>query len=120
MMTTRSILVSQRQIRDYGRLNGDALPIHYDAAAAQARGFRGPIAHGTMLVALIADAALELHGARFLNGGTLRVRFVAPVCADDLVTLAIGSDGAMVLRVEPLQADPQVAVTASVEVGTHE
>ena len=67
MTTHRTVLaVTQERIERYGRANGDAERLHYDAEYARARGFRGTIAHGTMLSAGLVDLALRQFGEGFL------------------------------------------------------
>ncbi len=94
MARIESVLqVTQARIDRYGRANGDAEMLHYDAVHAQARGFRGTIAHGTMLIAPLFDLALRRHGERFLNGGSLSLKWTAPVCAGDVQLAAIDDEG---------------------------
>jgi acyl dehydratase len=94
-MSTLSALleVTQERIDAYGRANGDGERMHYDAAYARSRGFRGTIAHGTMLAAPLVDLALRRYGAGFLSSGTLAIRWVSPVCAGDLQVATIDEDG---------------------------
>ncbi len=85
--------VTQQRIDAYGRANGDAEQMHYDAAFARARGFRGTIAHGTMLVAPLVDLALRRYGPKFLRGGRLVIKWAAPVCAGDVQVATIDDAG---------------------------
>ena len=92
-LQTVSLQVTQERIDRYGRANGDAEMMHYDAAYARQRGFRGTIAHGTLLVAPLVDLALRRFGAEFLRAGTLSVKWTAPVCAGDVQLATIDDDG---------------------------
>ena len=85
--------VTQARIDAYGRANGDAEPMHYDAAYARSLGFRGTIAHGTLLAAPLVDLALRRYGPAFLVCGTLALRWVSAVCAGDLQVATIDDEG---------------------------
>lgn len=89
------LAVTQARIDRYGGVNGDHEALHYDAAYARARGFRGPIAHGTMLLAPLVDLALNRFGEQFLTSGTLEVRWVAPVCAGEVQLATLDESGAI-------------------------
>jgi len=88
-----SMQVTQARIDAWGRANGDAEMLHYDAAHAKARGFRGTIAHGSMLIAPLFDLALRRHGERFLVAGALSLKWTAPVCAGDVQLASIDDEG---------------------------
>lgn len=88
-----SLHVTQDRIDRYGRANGDAEMMHYDASYARQRGFRGTIAHGTMLVAPLVDLALRRYGPRFLSEGTLAIRWTSPVCCGDVQVATIDDAG---------------------------
>jgi len=88
-----SILVTQDLIDRYGRVNGDSERLHYDPRYAQEHGFRGSIAHGTMLVAPLFDLAVRRFGPEFLCTGSLSMKWTAPVCDGDLQLVSIDDDG---------------------------
>jgi len=88
-----ALQVTQARIDRYGRANGDAEMLHYDPAHATARGFRGTIAHGTMLIAPLFDLALRRFGAGFLSSGSLVLKWTAPVCAGDVQLASIDDEG---------------------------
>jgi len=88
-----ALQVTQARIDAYGRANGDAEMLHYDAAHARARGFRGTIAHGTLLAAPLFDLALRRHGERFLAAGALSLKWTAPVCAGDVLLASMDDEG---------------------------
>lgn len=85
--------VTQARIDAYGRANGDAERMHYDPAYARSLGFRGTIAHGTLLAAPLVDLALHRFGPAFLVSGTLAIRWVSAVCAGDLQVATIDDSG---------------------------
>jgi len=88
-----SMQVTQARIDAYGRANGDREMLHYDPAYAAERGFRGTIAHGTMLIAPLFDLAVRRFGADFLTNGSLALRWTAPVCAGDVQLASMDDDG---------------------------
>lgn len=108
-----ALRVTQARIDRYGQANGDAEMLHYDAAHAQARGFRGTIAHGTMLAAPLFDLALRRYGERFLVAGVLSLKWTAPVCAGDLQIATIDDEG----RIEAV-IDDQPGRPVSIRGGT--
>jgi acyl dehydratase len=110
---------SQTRIDAYGRANGDAERLHYDAAYARARGFRGTIAHGTMIAAPLFDLALRRHGARFLSGGSLSLKWTAPVCAGDTVRMALDEAGTLEAVIQTLPGAP-TAVRGTTSCGGQE
>ena len=85
--------VTQERINRYGRANGDAEQMHYDPAYARARGFRGTIAHGTMLAAPLVDLALRRYGPLFLSAGRIAIKWTAPVCAGEVQVATIDEVG---------------------------
>lgn len=51
----REVLISEKMVKDFVDLTGDANPIHLDAKAAQKKGFKDKVVHGMLLVALIGS-----------------------------------------------------------------
>ncbi|MFI0370616.1 MaoC family dehydratase [Actinomadura sp. 1N219] len=101
--------ITQETIDRYGRINGDNDIIHYDEAYAHARGFRGTLAHGLMVMAYAAEIGARRHGADWHRRGTLSVTWTAPVCPGDEVVIA--ADGE---RIEgTVQAEPVLVGTAA-------
>lgn len=90
---TGSFEVTQARIDAYGRANGDAERMHYDPEHARSLGFRGTIAHGTMLVAPLVDLALRRHGPAFLSTGRLAIKWTSPVCAGDVQVATLDAEG---------------------------
>ncbi len=95
MARTLRRLVTQETIDRYGRLNGDNDIIHYDESYARARGVRGPIAHGLMVMGYAAELAAGELGPAWFRGGRIHVKWVGPVCPGDEVIVTLGDDGAL-------------------------
>ena len=79
--------ITQEKIDRYGRINGDNDIIHYDEAYAHARGFRGTLAHGLMVMAYAAETGARRYGEQWHRRGHLEVTWTAPVCPGDTVTI---------------------------------
>lgn len=77
--------ISQRQIDMFTPVRPGS--IHTDAGAAEAHGFRGPLAQGLMSVAYIAELMTAAFGADFIVGGKVSVSFIEPVCVGDELTV---------------------------------
>lgn len=119
--------ISQERIDAFGALTMDEQPIHHEAAAGQAAGFKGTVAHGfltlSMLSAMSYEVLPKIEGENAsLNYGFDRIRFVAPVAGDGRIrghfTLAEvnprGDTGLMLrfgVRVE-IQGEEKPALTA--------
>ena len=85
MMRTVERTITQAQIDDYAEASGDHNPIHVDPAFAATTIFGGTIAHGMLVLALIAQAMHEAEGEHWLTRGRLKVRFKAPTRPGDTV-----------------------------------
>ncbi len=84
--TSSWMTVSQRQIDQFAECTGDRQWIHVDAERARQTPLGSTIAHGYLLLSLIAPTAYEvwidrLGAPQILNYGLDRVRFIAPVRA---------------------------------------
>jgi acyl dehydratase len=83
--------VTADDIAAFAGLSADDNAIHRDATAAAAAGFRAPIAHGALGIAIATGLASQLG----LTRGTLLAltglswRFRAPIMAGDTVTLSL-------------------------------
>ncbi|HTY70533.1 MAG TPA: MaoC family dehydratase [Alphaproteobacteria bacterium] len=85
--TSRWMKVSQRQIDQFAECTGDRQWIHVDLERARHSPLGSTIAHGYLLLALIAPSAYEvwidrLGAPQILNYGLDGVRFIAPVRAE--------------------------------------
>lgn len=77
--------ISQRKIDAYSGVR--ARSIHTDEAWARQKGFRAPLAQGMMSTAYVSEMMTGLLGAGFVKGGTIAMTFVAPVYADDRLSV---------------------------------
>ena len=93
MRITRRISITQELIDGYGRANGDSERLHYDGEYARQHGFRGPIAHGTLVAATVFDLALEKFGPEFLRRGCVSLAWKSAVCAGDTQRATLEEDG---------------------------
>jgi 3-hydroxybutyryl-CoA dehydratase len=84
--TTVQRTITQQQINNYAEASGDHNPIHVDPEFAAATPFGGTIAHGMLVLALIAESMHEAEGEAWLTSGRLKVRFKAPTRPGDVVT----------------------------------
>jgi acyl dehydratase len=77
--------VSQRKIDAYSGVRPRS--IHTDEAWARQKGFRAPLAQGMMSTAYVSELMTQFLGAGFVQGGTISMTFVEPVCAGDRLTV---------------------------------
>ena len=77
--------LSQRKIDAYSGVRPRS--IHTDEAWARQKGFRAPLAQGMMSTAYVSELMTGLLGAGFVKGGMIAMTFVAPVYADDRLTV---------------------------------
>jgi len=103
--------VTPEVVARWAEVVDDHNPLHLDAAYAASTPFGAPIAHGSLVFALVCDAA---QAARAAGGGEaagdaagdgaeasaadLAVRFAAPVPVGSRLVVAAGSDGAVDVR----------------------
>jgi 3-hydroxybutyryl-CoA dehydratase len=77
--------ITQRKIDAYSGVRPRS--IHTDAAWAQAKGFRAPLAQGMMSTAYVSELMTGLLGEGFIKGGAMSVKFIKPVHVDDTLTV---------------------------------
>jgi acyl dehydratase len=77
--------LTQRKIDVYSGVRPRS--IHTDAAWAEAKGFRAPLAQGMMSTAYVSELMTSLLGAGFIQGGNMAVKFIKPVYVDDTLTI---------------------------------
>ena len=90
--TAPDVTVTSDDFATFGRLTGDAHPMHYDASFAQTNRYGRPVAHGFHLLALTALGATALTEAmRETVIALVRVeaRFVQPVFPGDTVSRGV-------------------------------
>jgi acyl dehydratase len=61
-------------------------PLHYDPEFATKVGLPAPIATGVMSSAYLSEMLTKTFGIEWLRGGSMNVKFIRPIYADDTVT----------------------------------
>ncbi len=80
-------VVQQESIDKYAEASGDFNPIHIDDAFARTSHYGRIVAHGMMGLAYISEMMTIAFGKQWLDTGSLKVRFRAPVYpADRIIT----------------------------------
>src|ERR1700722_12946471 len=82
-------VIDRAMVEQFARFSGDANPIHLEEAEAKAYGYSRQVAHGAILVSLIARAiATEIPGpgAVWMNQA---IDWLKPVFVGDEVTLSV-------------------------------
>ena len=82
-VVTRTI--TQEGLNSYTQASGDGNPLHWDAEFAAGTQFGGIIAHGMLTLALIGEMMAETHGRRWLEAGSLKVRFKSAAYLEDKI-----------------------------------
>src|SRR6516162_7345042 len=124
------ITVDQARIDEFAACTGDRQWIHVDAERARRESpFGGPIAHGYLILSLVAAMVMELgvvppDAATALNYGLDKVRFIAPVKAGARVRLRANhasaepqSGGRMLLKLQStleIEGEAKPALVAEV------
>jgi acyl dehydratase len=89
------VAIEQPRINAFADCTGDHQWIHVDVERAKRESpFRGPVAHGYLMLAMIAPLSMEVgiiprDAAAGLNYGIDKVRFLAPVAAGARVRLRV-------------------------------
>lgn len=111
-------LVDQPRIERYSAAARDPNPIHRQTPEAAASQFGRPVAHGMLILALVADAMAGAFGERWASGGALKVRFRAPALPPIMVTahaaLRSTSDGIATYEVACEDEHGQVLLSGTV------
>ncbi|MDE2786107.1 MAG: MaoC family dehydratase [Chloroflexota bacterium] len=82
--------IGRDNIDAYRSASGDHNRIHYDDEFAASSRFGGVIAHGMLTLAMISEMMAGAYGSRWLQSGSLRVRFRGAAHPGDLLE-AVGS-----------------------------
>jgi 3-hydroxybutyryl-CoA dehydratase len=77
--------ISQGQLDNYAQASGDHNPLHLDAEFAATTQFGGIIAHGMLTLAFISEMMLGAFGKKWLESGSLKVRFKGAAYVGDEV-----------------------------------
>ncbi|MBV9289638.1 MAG: MaoC family dehydratase [Hyphomicrobiales bacterium] len=108
------VTIDQSRIDAFAACTGDHQWIHVDVERARRESpYRGPVAHGYLMLAMIAPLSLELgilpkDAAAGLNYGVDKARFLAPVPAGSRVRLRVVLTG-----VEPKPGGQAIMKTTS-------
>jgi len=105
--------LTQEQLKRYADASGDHNPLHLDAQFAGTTQFGGVVAHGMLTLAFVSEMMLAAFGRRWLESGSLRVRFKGAAYVGDSV-----ETWGQVTREE--QQDSQQRIVCSVGVRNHE
>ena len=70
--------ITQQRIDRYALASGDYNPIHLDAGFAAQTPFGGTVAHGMLLLAYLSVMLTRAFGERWLNSGSLKIKFRQP------------------------------------------
>lgn len=79
-------VLTQERINHYALASGDYNPIHLDAGFAAQSPFGGTVAHGMLLLAYLSAMLTRACGQRWLNSGSLKVKFRNPGTVGSTVT----------------------------------
>ena len=77
--------ITQSQVQAYANASGDHNPIHLDAEFAAKTPFGTRIAHGMLTLAMVSEMLATAFPDRWASGGTLKVRFRAPVFPGEVI-----------------------------------
>ena len=94
--------ITREQLRAYAAASGDSNPIHLDEEFAATTQFGTRIAHGMLGLGFISEMMSTAFPDAWSSGGTLKVRFKAPIFPGETVrtvgeiTKVVEVDGARV------------------------
>ncbi len=81
--------ITQEKINEFARISGDINPVHIDAEYAKTTRFKGCVAHGVMIDAMIS----RVLGTQFPGPGTILLslftKYLKPVYCDTVITVRI-------------------------------
>src|ERR1700733_12808577 len=106
------VTIEQSRIDDFADCTGDHQWIHVDVERAKSESpFRSPIAHGYLMLAMVAPLSMEIgilpkDSSAGLNYGIDKVRFLAPVPAGARVRLRV-----VIIGVEPREGGQAIMKT---------
>ena len=99
--------------------------IHTDDALARANGLPGRVADGMLSTNWISTLLTEAFGERYLEGGSLRTRYVRPIFEDERIEVVVritdrrtGADGSehLVAEVACVKPDGEIATAGEATV----
>ena len=98
--------ITREQIAAYAKASGDRNPIHLDEAFARSVGLPGVIAHGMLVMGLMASTLGESRKVRQLG-----VRFGGIVEPGDTITFTAESKGAGVVELKAINQRGEPVLT---------
>jgi 3-hydroxybutyryl-CoA dehydratase len=118
--------ITQEQLVRYAEASGDHNPIHIDEEFAATSQFGGRIAHGMLIAASISEMMTAAFKIDWLNGGTMKLRFRAPVFPGESIettgvvksTREVGGRREVTCTVEVRKEDGEAAITGQAVVTT--
>lgn len=113
-LTPATLHVTPERVAAYAEVTQDFNPLHLDAEFAATTPFGGPIAHGTMNLALVWEAAAATFGAR-ARPGRAEVRFSRPAPVGCTLTATGAHLGGGRYAVEVRTEAGEVAVSVDVQ-----
>jgi 3-hydroxybutyryl-CoA dehydratase len=112
--------LSQSMIDAYADASGDHNPIHVDEAFAKTTPMGGTIAHGMLVLSFLSQMMTAAFGARWLEAGSLEVRFRAPARPGDTLTARTTdlkeAEGRLRYSVECVNQADEVLISGTAEV----
>lgn len=88
-LAPRIYRVEQETINRYAVVSGDHNPLHTDPAFAATTPYGRTIAHGMMTLCFLSDSLEVWAGRDWAETGALDVAFLAPVYADEIVSVTL-------------------------------
>ncbi len=118
--------ITQEQIVRYAEASDDHNPIHIDEEFAAASQFGGRIAHGMLIAASISEMMTAAFKIDWLNGGTMKLRFRAPVFPGESIettgvvksTREVGGRREVTCTVDVRKEDGEAAINGQAVVTT--
>jgi 3-hydroxybutyryl-CoA dehydratase len=112
--------LTQPLLQQYADASGDHNPIHIDEEFAKTTQMGGTIAHGMLVLSFISEMMAGAFGKRWLESGSLEVRFRNPARPGDRVTASATpqapKDGRLRYAVECVNDAGEQLITGTAEV----
>lgn len=116
---SRTYRVEQETINRYAVVSGDHNPLHTDPAFAATTPYGRTIAHGMMTLCFLSDTMEAWAGRAWVETGALDVAFLAPVYADETVSVSleiVERDDARILFKAACSVDDRTVMAGEVSV----
>ncbi len=116
---SRTYRVEQDTINRYAVVSGDHNPLHTDPAFAATTPYGRTIAHGMMTLCFRSDSMEDWVGPQWAETGALDVAFLAPVYADETVSVSlevVAKDDARIVCKATCMVDERIVMAGDVSV----